>query len=66
MICGAFSAIGKADLVVMEGHQNAQKYAEVIERSLLPLVMLVIHGRDFIIQQDNAAIHTSMVTNAWF
>ena len=49
MIWGAFSANGKAELVVIEGRQNAQKYVEVLETSLLPFAE-VHHGLDFIFQ----------------
>jgi hypothetical protein len=65
MIWGAFSANGKAELVIMEGRQNAQKYVEVLEKSMLPFAE-DNHGQDFIFQQDNAAIHTARATKAWF
>ena len=65
MIWGAFSASGKAELVVREGHQNGQQCVEVMETSLLPFAE-VHHGQDFIFQQDNASIHTAKVTKAWF
>ena len=55
MIWGAFSMNGKAELVVMEGRQNAQKYVEVLEMSLLPFAE-VDHGQDFIFQRDTAFV----------
>ena len=33
MVCGTFSASGKADLVVMEGKQNSARYINVLEKS---------------------------------
>ena len=32
MVWGAFSASGKADLVVMEGKQNSTRYINVLEK----------------------------------
>ena len=58
MIWGSFSANSKAELVAMEGRQNAQKYAEVLETSLLHFAE-VHRGQDFIFQRDNASIHTA-------
>ena len=55
MIWGAFSMNGKAESVVMEGRQNAQKYVEVLEMSLLPFAE-VDHGQDFIFQRDTAFV----------
>ena len=49
----------------MKGHQNAQKFVEVLETSLLPFAE-VHHDQDFIFKQDNAFIHTAKVTKAWF
>jgi len=65
MIWGAFSAAGKAELVVMEGRQNSQRYIDVLEKSLLPFLS-VTHNNNATFQQDNAAIHTSRVTKNWF
>ena len=63
MIWGTFSANGKAELVAMEGRQNAHMYVEVLDTSLLPFAD-VRHGQDFFFQQDNASIHTAKVTKA--
>ena len=41
MIRGAFSANGKAELVVMQGRQNAKKYVEMLETS--PLLLAEVH-----------------------
>ena len=65
MIWGTFSANGKAELVVIVGRQNAQKYVEVLKSNLLPFAE-VHHGQGVIFQQDNASIHTAEVTKAWF
>ena len=64
MIWGAFSAAGKAEIVVMQGRQNSQRYIEVLEKSFLPFLSLTHYNATF--QQDHAAIHTSRVTKNWF
>ena len=60
MIWEAFSANGKAELIVMKGRQNAQKYVEELETSLLPFAE-VHHDQDFIFQKDNVSIHTAKI-----
>ena len=65
MIWGAFSVNGKAELVVIEGRQNVQKYVKVLETSLLPFLKYIM-ARTSIFQQDNASIYTAKVTKAWF
>ena len=65
MFWRAFSANGNAELVVMEGRQNTQKYLEVLEANLLPFAE-VHHGQDLIFLQDNVTIHTAKATKGWF
>ena len=57
MVWGAFSASGKADLVVMKGKQNSARYISVVNR---------LDTNNAIFQQDNAAIHTFKITKDWF
>ena len=64
MIWGAFSIKGKAILVKMGGKQNAQKYTEVLEKSLLPF-FTNNYQNHAIFLQDNAAIHTAKLTTKW-
>ena len=64
MIWEAFSIKGKASLVKMEGKLNAQKYTEVLEKSILPF-LANNYQNDAIFQQDNATIHTAKLTTKW-
>ena len=64
MVWGAFSASGKADLVVMEGKQNSSRYINMLEKSLFPF-MNGLDTNNAIFQQDNTAIHTSKLTKDW-
>ena len=60
MVWGAFSASGKADLVVMEGKKNSARYINVLEKSLS--FMNRLDTSNAIFQQDNALIYTSKLT----
>ena len=64
MIWGAFSAEGKASLVLIKGRQNSAKYTEVLEESLIPLLG-EFHQNEAVFQHDNAAIHTSKHKREW-
>ena len=61
----AFTASGKADLIVMEEKKNSARYINVFEKSLFPFMNRRDTNND-IFQQDNAAIHTSKPTKDWF
>ena len=61
----AFSASGKADLVVMEGEKNSARYINVLEESLFPFINR-LDTNNAIFQQDKAAIHSSKLTKDWF
>ena len=64
MVWGAFSASGKADLVVMEGKQNSTRY--IICWKKVFLIMNRLDTNNAIFQRNNAAIHTSKLTKNWF
>ena len=64
MIREAFSIKDKESLVKMVGKQNAPKYTEVLEKSLLPF-LVNNYQNGAIFQQDNAAIHTAKLTTEW-
>ena len=66
MVWGAFSASGKADLVVMEGKQNSARYINVLEKKSLFPFMNCLNTNNALFQQDNAAIHTSKLMEDWF
>lgn len=61
MVWGAISFNGKLDLVGNEGKMNSEYYTQVLENVLLPIADTVV-GEDWILQQDNAAVHTSRHT----
>ena len=65
MICGALSSNRKAKFIEMKGKQDAMKYTEILENSLLPFIQF--HEQNKVIfQLDNAAIHTAKHIKIWF
>nr|CCA18860.1 GK10162 putative [Albugo laibachii Nc14] len=65
MVWGAFSALGKSNLVVLVARQNSEDYIHTVSENLLPFVHLN-HGTDFTYQQDNASIHVSKSSIEFF
>ncbi|KAE8903044.1 hypothetical protein PF003_g12711 [Phytophthora fragariae] len=65
MVRGGFSTAGKTELAVLVGRQASQHYIYTVSEYLLPFAHLH-YGVDFVFQQDNATIHTSRETTAFF
>ena len=55
MVWGAFSLSEQLRLVRLQGKQNGQSYAELIENSFFYQIM----SNEFILVLDNAACHTA-------
>lgn len=64
MVWGAISYYGAVDIVIMKGKQNAQKYLELIKEEI-PKICNITAGRKWILQHDNAPIHTSRDVISW-
>ena len=60
MVLGEISAFGKTELVLFKGRQNSQKY--MLKDHLLHFVETNEHE----FQRDNAPIHVSKATRAFF
>lgn len=65
MIWAAFSYTGKSKIAFISERLNSEKYCLMLENYLLPFARSN-YGHDFIFQQDNARIHTSMYSKEWF
>nr|CCA25184.1 GK10162 putative [Albugo laibachii Nc14] len=65
MVWGVFSDLGKSNLVELVGRQNSDNYIHTVSEDLLPFAHLN-HGIDFAYQQDNASIHISKRSTAFF
>lgn len=60
-----FSMHGKTHLCKCDGRMNSQKYIELLETELISFTDSKMDG-DFVFQQDNASIHVSRQSRAWF
>jgi hypothetical protein len=53
------------ELVILEGGQDSENYIYTIGEYMQPFAHLK-YGTDFVFQQDNAPIHSSRMTKAFF
>lgn len=65
MVWGGFGNDGVTPLVEISTRSNSQNYTDMLEENLLPHAGRIA-GRNWWFQQDNAAIHSSKHTKAWF
>ncbi|CAO4366948.1 unnamed protein product [Caenorhabditis nigoni] len=65
MVWGAFSSAGYLDLAFTTCRMNSTDYQDVLQKHLVPFRRR-FSRRQFIFQQDNAAIHVSRSTLDWF
>ncbi|KAL4224672.1 hypothetical protein ACF0H5_015369 [Mactra antiquata] len=63
MVWGGIMGNQKTELVVVQGHVNAQGYIDILRNHLLPFMQN--HGPQAIFQHDNARPHTARVTTAF-
>ena len=64
MVWGGISVEGKTDMAILTECQKSKKYSETLKNYLLPFLD-IYHGKKFIYQQDNAAIHKSKLAKPW-
>lgn len=62
MVWGATSFSGKLDLFGIERKKNSVHFNQILEHALLSISKRLI-GEDWILQQDNANVHTSRHPN---
>lgn len=65
MLWAGFSMYGRTHLVKCDGRMNSQKYIDMLDTELINFTDDRMDG-DFVFQQDNAAIHVSRQSRAWF
>lgn len=65
MVWAGFGINGTTDIVFLDGNVNSYKYCDVIGDNLLPIGPLIADD-PWILQQDNATIHTSEESRGWF
>ncbi len=66
MIWAAMSSAGVGPLCFLKSTVNAAIYQEILEHFMLPSVVKLYGGADFIFQQDLAPAHTAKGTKSWF
>ena len=49
----------------VKGNIDSQKYIEVLQESLLPLIEHSFSDGEYTFMQDNASVHTSRLTRDW-
>lgn len=57
MILGCITYNGVGTLCVVDGNINAQKYIEIIDNHLWPVVAAHFPSNDYLSQDDNAPVH---------
>jgi hypothetical protein len=57
MIWGCVTFNGVGTITVVDGNVNAQKYIDIIDEHLWPVVARHYPRNDYIFQDDNAPIH---------
>ncbi|OWZ12510.1 Transposase [Phytophthora megakarya] len=62
---GGLSSAGTTKLAVLEGSQNSDSYVYILSEYLLRYAHRT-YGTDFMFQQDNASIHTSVRAKEFF
>lgn len=60
MVWGAIGLGFKSQLVIIDGRLNSEKYCEILDEHLIPLI-----SPELMYQQDNAPIHVSRYTKNW-
>lgn len=65
MVWGAFSRAGKLELQFVSSKMKSADDITILEKSLKPF-LAHFEDENWTFQQDNARIHTSSETSAWF
>ena len=65
MFWGCIRYEGEGTLDSIVGNINSQKYIQVLDTHLWPVIAKVPVGPDYIFQEDNAPVHTSRETTQW-
>ena len=65
MFWGCISYYGVGTLKVVNGNMNSDKYIEVLDECLWPVVARHFANRRWTFQEDNAPCHVSLRSNLW-
>ena len=62
MIWGCITFNGVGTLCRVDGNINSQKYINILEDNLWPVVVRHFPGNDYLFMDDNAPVHRSQAT----
>jgi len=65
MFWGCISYFGVGILLPVDGHIDSQKYIEILDENLWPVVCKYFGGKWWFFQDDNAPVHQSLLTRQW-
>jgi transposase len=63
-VWGAFHAMGKSELVVLEGNLNQDRYLRILQETLLPFARITFEA-NFVYMDDNAPAHRARRVTAF-
>jgi len=65
MFLACISYFGVGTLVPVDRYVDPQKYIDVLDDNLWPLVCKYFGGKRWFFQDDNAPVHRSLITRQW-
>jgi len=65
MFWGCISYFGVGTLVPVDGHINSQKYFNILDKNLWPVVCKYFSQKRWFFQDDNVPVHQSLLTRQW-
>ncbi len=65
-VWGAFCCHGPSTLCKIEGNLNAEKYIDILENELVPMIDRYYGGRPVKFIQDRSPIHGAHLVRDWF
>jgi len=65
MFWGCISYSGVGTLLDVDGNINSEKYVDILEQNLWPVVARDFEDKPWIFQEDNCPVHKSRFTMQW-
>jgi transposase len=65
MFWGCITYYGVGTLTAVDGNMNSDKYINILDNNLWPVIARHFPATDFIFQEDNAPCHVSRQSNQW-
>src|SRR5437764_1221625 len=65
MVWCCFSSKGLGPLIKIEGKMDRLAYIQILEKHLLPFISIKFNEKGYLVQQDNAPVHTAKDVKEW-